>query len=96
VLEALHRTKGKMFGYSQGGPVGGGIVWPTTGRRISTYRGHDGVDINGAGQDYGNPIFAYRSGRITYTGWGHGYGDAIFEQPNIGPRVVYGHGSRST
>lgn len=73
----------------------GGRAWPTTGRITSTYPGHDGVDINGPGQDYGNPIFAWRSGRITFAGYGHGYGNAVFEQPdNGGASVVYGHGSK--
>jgi hypothetical protein len=74
---------------------GGGVVWPTVGRRISTYRGHDGVDINQPpGPNFGAPIYAYRAGRITYTGWGRGYGDAVFEKGNVGPEVVYGHMSR--
>jgi murein DD-endopeptidase MepM/ murein hydrolase activator NlpD len=75
--------------------AGGGVVWPTVGRRISTYRGHDGVDINQPpGPNFGAPIYAYRAGRITYTGWGRGYGDAVFEKGNVGPEVVYGHMSR--
>ena len=69
------------------------VVWPTTGRKVSTYTDHDGVDINGVGQDLGNPIYAYRSGKITFAGEGRGYGNAIFEQPKVGPPVVYGHGS---
>jgi murein DD-endopeptidase MepM/ murein hydrolase activator NlpD len=75
--------------------AGGGVVWPTVGRRISTYRGHDGVDINQPpGPNFGAPIYAYRAGRITYTGWGRGYGDAVFEKGDVGPEVVYGHMSR--
>jgi hypothetical protein len=75
--------------------AGGGVVWPTVGRRISTYRGHDGVDINQPpGPNFGAPIYAYRAGRVTYTGWGRGYGDAVFEKGNVGPEVVYGHMSR--
>jgi hypothetical protein len=71
------------------------VVWPTVGRRVSTYRGHDGVDINQPpGPNFGAPIYAYRAGRITYTGWGRGYGDAVFEKGNVGPEVVYGHMSR--
>jgi hypothetical protein len=90
IIEALHRTKGRLFGYA-----GGGVVWPTVGRRTSTYAGHDGVDINQPpGPDFGAPIFAYRAGRITYTGWGRGYGDAVFEKGNVGPEVVYGHMSK--
>ena len=77
------------------GYANGGAVWPTTGRITTTYPGHDGVDINGPGQDYGNPIFAWRSGRISYVGWGRGYGQAIFEQAPGYPEVVYGHTSRT-
>jgi murein DD-endopeptidase MepM/ murein hydrolase activator NlpD len=73
----------------------GGVVWPTVGRRVSTYGGHDGVDINQPpGPNYGAPIYAYRAGRVTYTGWGRGYGDAVFEKGDVGPEVVYGHMSR--
>jgi murein DD-endopeptidase MepM/ murein hydrolase activator NlpD/cell division septum initiation protein DivIVA len=73
----------------------GGVVWPTVGRRVSTYGGHDGVDINQPpGPNYGAPIYAYRTGRVTYTGWGRGYGDAVFEKGDVGPEVVYGHMSR--
>lgn len=71
----------------------GGVYWPTTGHRTSSYPGHDGVDINGPGQDAGQPIFAYRSGKIVYAGWGRGYGHAIFEKAPGYPTVVYGHGS---
>jgi SLT domain-containing protein/murein DD-endopeptidase MepM/ murein hydrolase activator NlpD len=90
IIEELHRTKGRMFGYANGG-----LVWPTVGRRISTYRGHDGVDINQPpGPNFGAPIFAYRSGKISYAGWGRGYGQAIFEKAGGYPEVVYGHTSR--
>jgi phage-related protein/acid phosphatase family membrane protein YuiD len=74
------------------GYVGGGRVWPTNTRRLSpTYPGHSGVDI-AAGM--GAPIYATQAGRIAYTGWNRGFGQAIFEQ--IGPslQAVYGHTSR--
>jgi murein DD-endopeptidase MepM/ murein hydrolase activator NlpD len=75
--------------------AGGGVFWPTVGRRTSTYAGHDGVDINQPpGPNFGAPIFAYRSGRITYAGSGRGYGNAVFEKADTGPTVVYGHMSR--
>lgn len=70
----------------------GNVVWPTTGHNTSTYAGHDGVDINADGQDYGNPVYAFRDGIIKYVGYGHGYGQAIFEYvPEVGKTVVYGH-----
>lgn len=79
---------GELPGYASGG-----LVWPTTGRNVSTYAGHDGVDINGNGEDYGNPIFAFRDGTISYVGSGRGYGaPAIFQRTSVG-EVVYGHAS---
>ena len=73
----------------------GGVFWPVPGHQTGTYPGHDGVDINrGSGwDDYGDPIRAFRSGQIVYVGAGRGYGNAIFEQPDQGPLVVYGHTS---
>lgn len=74
----------------------GGVVWPTTGRITSTYSGHDGVDINGLGEDLGNPIYAFRSGTISYVGSGRGYGvPAIFQNTAVG-EVVYGHASSAS
>lgn len=87
VLDHLNNY-GELPGYSKGG-----LVWPTTGHIVSTYAGHDGVDINGPGQDYGNPIFAFRDGTISYVGSGRGYGaPAIFQRTSVG-EVVYGHAS---
>ena len=73
----------------------GGVFWPVPGHRIGTYAGHDGVDINrGSGSDdLGDPIRAFRAGNITYVGYGHGYGQAIFQNTAAG-NVVYGHTSR--
>ena len=73
----------------------GGVFWPVPGHRVSTYAGHDGADINrGSGSDdLGDPIRAFRSGRITYVGYGHGYGQAIFQHTGAG-NVVYGHTSK--
>lgn len=90
---------GKIEAYANGGRVNGGgskVVWPVPGRNTSTYPGHDGVDINrGSGwDDFGDLIRAYRSGRITYAGSGRGYGNAIFEDADNGPTVVYGHTSK--
>jgi murein DD-endopeptidase MepM/ murein hydrolase activator NlpD len=68
-------------------------VWPTNTRRLSpSYPGHSGVDI-AAGM--GAPIYAAADGTITYTGWNHGYGQAIFEKIlGSALSVVYGHTSR--
>ena len=77
-----------------GGFASGGVFWPVPGRTTSTYAGHDGVDINrGSGSDdMGDPIRAFRSGKIVYVGSGRGYGQAIFERTAAGT-VVYGHTS---
>jgi tape measure domain-containing protein len=76
----------------RGRMAGGGIYWPTNTHRLSpSYPGHSGVDI-AAGQ--GAPIFATAPGRIAYTGWNHGYGQAIFERFTNGLEAVYGHTSR--
>lgn len=78
------------------GSTGGGkYVWPVPGHDTGTYPGHDGVDINrGSGSDdLGDPIRAWRSGTITYVGFGRGYGRGIFERAPGFPEVVYGHTS---
>jgi LysM repeat protein len=69
--------------------------WPVPGRTIYTYPGHNGVDINrGSGwDDYGDPIRAVACGRVSYVGWGRGYGQAIFQRVKSGREVVYGHTS---
>jgi murein DD-endopeptidase MepM/ murein hydrolase activator NlpD len=70
----------------------GGVFWPTNTRRLSNnYAGHSGVDI-AAGM--GAPIWAAQPGRISYTGWGRGFGQAIFERLANGLEVVYGHTSQ--
>lgn len=84
-----------------GGFARGGVVdwkkrfWPVPGHDVSTYPGHDGIDINrGSGStDLGDPIRAAAAGKISYVGTAHGYGNAIFEHGPYGT-VVYGHTSR--
>lgn len=84
---ALRRGTARLQGFAKGG-----IVWPTNTRRLSAnYPGHSGVDI-AAGQ--GAPIYAATSGQISYTGWGRGYGQAIFERAANGLQMVYGHTSK--
>lgn len=79
------------------GYANGGRVWPVPGRQISTYSGHDGVDINrGSGwDDYGDPIWAAAGGRVSYVGSGRGYGLATFIRGPYG-ELVYGHMSHAT
>lgn len=69
----------------------GGVFWPLPGGKASTYSGHDGVDLN-APDDYGKPFYAAAAGKVSYTGYGHGYGNAIFIKGPYGT-LVYGHGS---
>ena len=87
VVEALRRTGGRGVG-----GLGGSVVWPTNTRALSgNYAGHSGIDI-AAGM--GAPVFATRDGQIAYSGWGHGYGQAIFERFASGLQMVYGHLSK--
>jgi len=73
------------------GFANGGIVKPTrSGRTNPSYPGHSGIDFYGA---VGDPIFATTAGRISYTGSGRGYGNAIFETAANGLQMVYGHTS---
>jgi len=85
-----------LGGFARGGVIGnfGRRVWPVPGRDTSTYRGHDGVDINrGSGwDDFGDPIRAAAGGRVSYVGSARGYGNAIFIRGPYG-EVVYGHTS---
>lgn len=88
-----HKAMEQMRAALMRGYASGGIVWPLPGGVPSTYAGHDGVDLNIPGGDYGKPFLAAASGTISYVGWGRGYGDAIFERGNYG-ELVYGHSSR--
>lgn len=90
-----------MYG---GAFASGGIFWPLPGSQFkaaytgapgwSTYPGHDGIDLNTVGEDYGKPFYAAVPGRVSYVGYAHGYGNAIFEDTPWG-QIVYGHGSRT-
>src|SRR5690606_8376059 len=85
-LDYLNRT-GALPGYA-----GGGRVWPGTTRNLSgNYSGHSGIDIP---DGMGMPIKAASDGKITYTGWNRGYGQAIFQRMVDGLEAVYGHTSR--
>jgi TP901 family phage tail tape measure protein len=82
------------------GFASGGVFNPLPGSSIQramkeTYKGHDGLDLNvGSGwDDYGMKYYAAVPGVISYVGWNHGYGDAVFENTKYG-RLVYGHASQ--
>jgi len=67
-------------------------VWPTVERRINChymgYAGHTGIDIGGA---VGTAIYAYRSGTVTFSGWGSGYGKYIKINHGDGMVTYYAH-----
>ena len=75
-----------------GGFAKGGVVWPLPNSTWSTYPGHDGIDLNSP-NDLGKPYYAAVPGKISYVGWNHGYGDAVFETGPYGT-LVYGHASK--
>lgn len=72
--------------------AGGGRVWPLPGSHAGTYAGHDGVDLNvGSGyDDNGLPFYSAAPGVVSYTGYGRGYGNAVFIRGSYG-ELVYGH-----
>lgn len=72
----------------------GSGVWPTVERRINChymgYAGHTGTDIGGA---VGTAIYAYRSGTVTFSGWGNGYGKHVRIDHGDGIVTLYAHAS---
>lgn len=70
----------------------GGGVWPTVNRRINCqymgYSGHTGIDLGGA---VGTAIYAYKSGTVTFAGWGNGYGLHIRIDHGNGMTTYYAH-----
>lgn len=70
----------------------GSGVWPTVERRINChymgYAGHTGIDIGGA---IGTAIYAYRSGIVTFSGWGTGYGKYVKIDHGDGTVTYYAH-----
>lgn len=73
-----------------------GGIWPTTTRLISChyggYYGHTGTDIAGR---IGNPIYAYKSGLVTFAGWSSGgYGYMVRIDHGNGVSTLYAHASK--
>lgn len=74
-----------------------GGVWPTTARYVSSpfgYRGtsiHTGMDIAGRS---GDPIYAYKSGLVTFAGWGGPYGNMLKVDHGNGVSTWYAHCSK--
>lgn len=73
-------------------PATGGGVWPTVNRRVNChymgYSGHTGIDLGGA---VGTAIYAYKSGTVTFAGWGSGYGLHIKIDHGDGMTTYYAH-----
>lgn len=93
---AARGGKGGRGGRGWGGKAGGGKAgkraWPANTRTLSNnYAGHSGIDIAAAG---GSPIRAASAGTVEYTGWGRGYGQAIFVRGDDGLLQIYGHSSK--
>lgn len=70
----------------------GGGVWPTVNRRINCqymgYSGHTGIDLGGA---VGTAIYAYKTGTVTFAGWGSGYGLHVKIDHGNGMTTYYAH-----
>lgn len=80
----------------------GGFIWPVVGPITSGYgwrihpifkvpEFHTGIDI---GVPYGTPILAAKSGVVTYSGWGTGYGNLVILDNGSGIETRYSHASR--
>lgn len=73
-----------------------GGLWPTTATYISSpfgWRGsewHTGMDIAGS---YGDPIYAYKTGVVTFAGWGGDYGYLVKIDHGNGVSSWYAHNS---
>lgn len=82
------------IGATQVAATGAG-VWPTVNRRINCaymgYAGHTGIDLGGA---VGTAIYAYRSGTVTFAGWGTGYGLHVKIDHGNGMSTLYAHCSQ--
>jgi len=84
---------GSASGSSSGG-VSGGWTWPAQGAltgRFGDNRGdhmHAGLDIDGV---RGDPIYAARSGTVSFAGVASGYGNVIYIQHDGGIETRYAH-----
>ncbi len=78
----------------------GGMRWPLSGFRITTYFGqrgvfqlfHTGIDL---AAPYGTPVYAARGGQVEVAGWsGLGYGLHVILDHGGGVETLYAHLSR--
>lgn len=76
-------------------PATGAGVWPTVQRRVNChwmgYAGHTGTDIGGA---VGTAIYGFRSGTVTFAGWGGSYGNMVRIDHGNGMSTIYAHCSQ--
>lgn len=76
-----------------------GGIWPTTARYVTSYYGeyrniggpHSGIDIAGRS---GDPIYAYKSGLVIFSGWSNGYGYLVKIDHGNGVITYYAHCSK--
>jgi murein DD-endopeptidase MepM/ murein hydrolase activator NlpD len=79
-----------------GGTNEGGCIWPTRGRVTSEYgnrwgRLHAGIDISAP---IGTPIWAAKSGVVSFAGTQSGYGNVVILSHGGGMTTVYAHQSQ--
>lgn len=69
-----------------------GMIWPTTTTRISSgwgaRRGHTGIDIDG---EYGDPVWAAKSGTVEAAGYNGSYGLDVIINHGDGLKTRYAH-----
>lgn len=69
-----------------------GMIWPTTATRISSgwgaRRGHTGIDIDG---EYGDPVWAAKSGTVESAGYNGTYGLDVVINHGDGLKSRYAH-----
>ena len=85
------RSSGGSVSVSAGS---GGMAWPTTAHRISSYYGsrsrgyHTGLDIDG---NTGDPVWAAKAGTVVSAGWAGGYGYCVVVNHGGGVKTRYAH-----
>lgn len=94
--EARRSTATPSGDGGSGGTRSGGCIWPTRGRVTSEYgsrwgRLHAGIDISAP---IGTPIWAAKSGVVSFAGTQSGYGNVVIISHGGGMTTVYAHQSR--
>jgi murein DD-endopeptidase MepM/ murein hydrolase activator NlpD len=86
-----HRSSGGGGGSCGSCHFGGSMRWPVPGGHISQFYhyGHYGLDI---AADYGSPVIAAASGRVTFAGWkNNGGGYQVWISHGNGIYTTYNH-----